>query len=381
MKLVCTQNDFNANLSLASRIVPARPTHPVLGNVLLTCDAGTQRVSLTAFDLSLGLQTSFAAEVEQSGEITLPAKLLSDIVSRLPPGALSLSVEEGANTVLEALSGRYQIQGMSAEEFTALPVVEQSEPVYLPIEALLEGIRGTLFAASGDETKQVLTGVHVTLTAEALEFAATDGHRLAVVRSLIELDDAGTTPPDSFELTVPRRTLQELERILGTRQIEEPVALYFESGKIAVQWGDYYLTSRTLDGQYPAYNQLIPKQFERQLTCDRRALISALERIAVLADQKGNHIVKFEIDAEVQSVTLSVEAQDVGSGRETLGSVQVSGDNLDIAFNVRYLLESLKNLTTTEIQIQLNTPTSPAIVTPLGGTKATHLIMPVQIRN
>ncbi|MEM9771128.1 MAG: DNA polymerase III subunit beta [Cyanobacteria bacterium P01_D01_bin.73] len=377
MKLLCSQSDLNANLSLVSRAVPSRPTHPVLANVLMVCDAGTQRVSLTAFDLSLGIQTSFPAEVEQSGEITLPAKLLSDIVTRLPNGSLSLEVTEEQSVTLSALTGKYQLQGMGAEEFTSLPVVEDSEAVYLPAEGLLEGMRGSLFAASTDETKQVLTGVHLSISGEGLEFAATDGHRLAVVKT----DMPEEAEIEAFEVTVPGRALRELERIVAAQSAEEPVALYVERGQVAIQCGDSYLTSRTLDGQYPAYNQLIPRQFERQVTIDRRSLLGSLERIAVLADQKSSHIVKFEIDGADQSVSLSADAQDVGSGRETIGSVQISGDGLDIAFNVRYLMESLKNLPVTEVQMQLNTPTSPVVVTPLGGTKATHLIMPVQIRS
>lgn len=377
MKLLCSQSDLNTNLSLVSRAVPSRPTHPVLANVLLVCDAGTQRVSLTAFDLSLGIQTSFPAEVEQSGEITLPAKLLSDIVTRLPNGGLSLEVTDDQSVTLSALTGKYQIQGLGAEEFTSLPVVEDTEPVYLPAEGLLEGMRGSLFAASTDETKQVLTGVHLSISGDGLEFAATDGHRLAVVKTDMPED----AEMEAFEVTVPGRALRELERIVAAQQSEEPVALYVERGQVAIQCGDSYLTSRTLDGQYPAYNQLIPRQFERQLTIDRRSLLSSLERIAVLADQKSNHIVKFEIDGDAQTVSLSADAQDVASGRETLESVQISGEGLDIAFNVRYLMESLKNLAVTEVQMQLNTATSPVVVTPLGGTKATHLVMPVQIRS
>lgn len=383
MKLLCAQSDLSANLSLVSRAVPSRPTHPVLGNVLLTCDAGTQRVSLTAFDLSLGIQTSFPAEVEDSGEIALPAKLFSDIVGKLPNGSVSLDANEEFSATIAAQSSRYQIQGMSAEEFTTLPVVETGEAVYLPVAALLEGMRGSLFAASGDETKQILTGVHLSVEADSLEFAATDGHRLAVVRAaMVEDEDNPTEAMEPFAVTVPGRTLRELERILVAQQSSEPVALYCDRGQLALQWGDYYITSRTLEGQYPAYNQLIPRQFDRQVTVERKLLLGALDRISVIADQKSNHIVKFSIDSVNQTVGISADAQDAGSGRETIDSAQISGeDSIDIAFNVKYLMESLKNLPTTEVQIQMNTPTSPVVIVPLGGAKATHLVMPVQVRS
>ncbi len=379
MKLVCTQTDLSTNLSLVSRAVPSRPTHPVLANVLLTADAQTQQVSLTAFDLSLGIRTSFPAEVLQEGEITLPAKLLNDIVSRLPEGEITLGDDEAGQALgvtLTSASGHYQVRGMGVEEFPELPVIEKGEALYLPASALIEGLRGSLFATSADETKQVLTGLHLTVQQDALEFAATDGHRLAVVQTTNE--SAGSEGQDSLEVTVPAKALRELERMLGMRQSAEPLALHFDQGQVVFEWANQRLTSRTLEGQYPAYRQLIPRQFERQLALERRLLLSALERIAVLADQKNN-IVKFSLDSVNQELALSVEAQDVGSGRESM-SAQISGESIEIAFNVKYLMEGLKALPSSEIQMQLNTALSPLILTPLGTLKMTYLIMPVQIR-
>jgi DNA polymerase-3 subunit beta len=375
----------------------------VLGNVLLAADTETQRVRLTAFDLSLGIQTSFAAEVESGGEITIPAKLLNDIVSRLPEGEITLEdqTEEADGEVdgtrlivtLTSASGRYQMRGMGSEEFPELPQVETGVAIHLPAEALIEGLRGCLFSTSSDETKQVLTGVHLTMQQDSLEFAATDGHRLAVVQTTNQnvVDEESETvgngvvatksaAPDTspLEFTVPARALRELERILGISQSTD-VALHFEQGQIVFQGGDHRLTSRTLEGQYPAYRQLIPRQFQRQITVERRQLLSAVERIAVLADQKNN-IVKFSIDSINQRLDLSVEAQDVGSGRESM-SADISGESLDIAFNVKYLIDGLKALSTSDIQMQMNAANTPVILTPLGGLKMTYLIMPVQIRN
>lgn len=379
MKLICTQSDLSTNLALVSRAVPSRPTHPVLANVLLTANAETGRVSLTAFDLSLGIRTAFPAEVETGGEITLPAKLLNDIISRLPEGEIILD-DEAAETPLgvsiTSASGRYQIRGMGVEEFPELPVVE-SQAIYLSAESLIEGLRGALFATSADETKQVLTGLHLTFQQDSLEFAATDGHRLAVVQVANEVADSEEQA--RLEVTVPAKALRELERMLGTKSATESLAMHFDQGQIVCEWENQRLTSRTLEGQYPAYRQLIPRQFERQITLDRRQLLSAVERIAVLADQKNN-IVKFSIDSVNQELILSVDAQDIGSGKESL-QAQISGENIDIAFNIKYLIDGLKALPSSEIQMQINTATSPVILTPLGGLKMTYLIMPVQIRN
>ncbi len=388
MKLVCSQSVLSTHLSLVSRAVPSRPTHPILANVLLAADAATQRVSLTAFDLSLGIQTSFAAQVESPGEITLPARLLGDIVSRLPTDSeIVLEIDPGQPTTarLSSRFAHYEVRGLAAEDFPELPLMQTAEPVKLPAESLVQGVRGSLFAASSDETKQVLTGVHLKVLPDGLEFAATDGHRLAVVETENPPDDeAGGKPPvTEFAVTVPAKALRDLERMIGTSNAGsnagEPIALYFDQGQTVFQWGDQYLTTRTLEGQYPNYRQLIPREFSHQATVERKLLVGALERIAVIADQKNN-VVKVTINSVGQTITLSVEAPDAGSGEEKIPA-QVSGDDLEIAFNVKYLQDALKALPSTEIQLQCNQATSPAIVTPLGALKMTYLVMPVQIRS
>ncbi len=386
MKLVCIQSHLSSHLSLVSRAVSSRPSHPILANVLLSADEATQRVSLSAFDLSLGIQTSFPAQVTVGGTLTIPAKLLGDIVSKLPDGELSLNAapdtkadeDEGCILVtLEYASGKYQMRGLSADEFPELPMITDGDSAQLSAEAMIEGLRSALFAASGDETKQVLTGVHLSVQDEGLEFAATDGHRLAVVQTVAHPDDgAGALP--KLDVTVPAKALQEVIKMLD-RGSSSTVAVKFDPGQIVFEWAEQRLTSRLLEAQYPNYRQLIPRQFARQVTIDRRALLSGLERISVIADQHNN-IVKMTLLPESQTVSLSVDAQDVGSGQETIAA-QITGEGMEVAFNVKYLIEGLKVINTTEIQIQLNTPTSPAILTPLGSLKMTYLVMPVQVRS
>lgn len=379
MKLICAQNELNAHLSLVSRAVSSRPTHPVLANVLITADQATQQISLVGFDLSLGLQTSFNAQVEEGGTLTLPARLLCDIVSRLPGGEVALEEQVGESLVtLTSASGRYQVRGLGAEEYPELPMVEDGEAAHLPIEALIEGLRGSLFSTSTDENKQVLTGVHIKAEQDGLEFAATDGHRLAVVQTL-NAETNGQSVGAEFSVTVPGKALRELERMLQMNSAEAAVAVRFDQGQLVFEWANQRLTSRLLEGQYPNYRQLIPRQFSRQMTLDRRQFISALERIAVLADQR-NSIVKLNLDSVRQELVLSVDAQDVGSGREAVPA-QISGEDLEIAFNVKYLLEGLKAFNTNDVQMQFNAATSPSILTPLGGMKMTYLVMPVQVRS
>lgn len=393
MKVTCIQTELNSHLALVGRAVSSRPSHPVLANVLLVADQETQQVSLTGFDLSLGVQTTFPAQVDESGKLTLPAKLLTDIVSRLPDGEITLADEEDKPLVtLTCAIGHYQVLGMSADEYPELPKIESGEMAQLSAESLSEGLRGSLFATSADESKQVLTGVHLIMEADGLEFAATDGHRLAVVQTLNPDTEVASQDPSpsakkrtktarnlsKFDVTVPGKALREVERMLNLQQADS-VMVQFDQGQLIFAWDNQRLTSRLLEGQYPNYRQLIPAQFTRQMTLERKLFMSALERIAVLADQKNN-IVKLAIDSVQQRLTLSVDAPDIGSGQESIAA-QISGEDLDIAFNVKYLLEGLKVFNTTEVQMQFNTSTSPSIVTPLGGVKMIYLVMPVQVRS
>jgi DNA polymerase III subunit beta len=383
MRLVCSQNQLATNISLVSRAVASRPTHPVLANILLVADAESQTLGLTAFDLNLGIQVTFAANVEVGGSITLPARLLNDIVSRLPDAEITLSVDEGEIVAITCGSGRYQVHGLPVAEFPELPqIASDGETTYLPVESLLLGLEGALFAASTDETKRILTGVHVTANADKLEFAATDGHRLSVVNANFmaaeDLPGGTSDGQPSLEVTIPSRALRELERMLNA-QTEGAIAVRFDRSQMIFQSANQILTSRLLDGSYPNYRALIPSQFTRQITLERKLLISALERIAVLADQKNN-IVKVSFNTTGQEISLSVEAPDVATGKESLPA-QISGDDLDIAFNVKYLLDGLKAIDSSEIQLKLNNSTSPAIITPIGAVQMTYLIMPVQIRS
>ena len=388
MKLVCSQAELSASLQLVSRAVASRPTHPVLANVLLTADAGTGRLSLTGFDLSLGIQTSLAAAVETSGAITLPAKMFGEIVSRLSADSpITLNSDEGSEQVdLTSRSGTYQMRGMPAEDFPDLPLVQSGEPIRLDPQVLVKGLRATLFASSSDEAKQILTGVHLGLDGQGLECAATDGHRLAVLKlkhALPDQDSPGGAPAgtvaNAVDVTVPARSLRELERLLSARQSSEPVSLFCDRGQVVFLWSDQVLTSRSLDGTYPNYRQLIPDSFSRQLQVDRRALIAALERVAVLADQHNN-VVKIVSDPLAGQLLISADAQDVGSGSESLAAV-VSGEAIQIAFNVRYLIDGLKAIAADQVELHCNAPTTPVILVPVGEPGFTYLVMPVQIRS
>ena len=384
MKLVCSQTELTSSLSLVSRAVAGRPTHPVLANVLLTADAATGRLSLTGYDLNLGIQTSLPAAVEASGAITLPARLFADIVSRLSSDSpLTISASEGDDQVeLTSLSGTYRVRGMPADDFPDLPLSQSGTPIRLDADSLVRGLRATLFASSADEAKQLLTGVHLSLAGRGLECAATDGHRLAVQRleNAIAAGEEASAGAD-FSVTVPSRSLRELERLLTGRPADEPLSLYSERGQVVVLWADQVLTSRTIDGTYPNYRQLLPENFSRRLVLDRRALTAALERVAVLADQHNN-VVKLTSEPLLGRVSIAADAQEVGSGSEQLATSSAEGEAIEIAFNVRYLLDGLKAISADQVVLRCNGATTPAVLAPVEEDGSfTYLVMPVQIRS
>lgn len=372
MKFTVNQDALTHSLSLVGRAVPSRPTHPVLANILVR--ATSDRIHLTAFDLSLGIQTSLPAEVEVEGETTLPAKLFSDIVSRLPSGEIEIVVETTEDAIVATIksnTGTYTVRGMAAGEYPELPEIE-GDAIALTAEDFLDIVNSTLFASSTDESKQVLTGIRISIEAE-MEAAATDGHRLAVASQSILSSEAINSSAE-FHATIPAKSLRELQKLAVNT---ESISLKMDGTVAVFEIGDRILTTRLIEGQYPNYRQLIPKQFSTTVLCDRRLLLSALDRVSVLADQK-NGVVKFEI--QEQELVLSCEAQDLGGAREAI-AVSVSGPALQLAFNGKYVVDALKAMQGSEVQINLNLPTSPVVFEPLGGVKMVCLIMPIQIRS
>ena len=367
MKFTTSQSDLSAALQLVSRAVASWPTHPVLANVLLTADAGTGRLSLTGFDLNLGIQTSLPASVEASGAITLPARLLGEIVSRLASDSPITLTADGDGVELTSLSGSYKVQGMPADDYPDLPLAQTGKPISLPVASLIQGLRATVFASSNNESKQLLTGVHLTHDGTSLELAATDGHRLAVQQL--------EAPGAPFALTIPARSLRELERILGDAT---DLALFSDKGQLVAAAGQQLLTTRLLDGTYPNYPALIPASFGLAITVNRKALLSGLERVAVLADQHNN-VVKLSADLSRGQLLIQADVQDVGSGSEALAA-EISGGDLEIAFNVRYLLDGLKAMAADEVTLHANGPTVPAVLRSEADAGFTYLVMPVQVR-
>ena len=383
MEIVCNQIELNNAIQLVSKAVASRPTHPILANILLTADQVTNKVSLTGFDLNLGIQTSFNASVVKSGAITIPSKLLMEIVNKLPSETpISLLVEESSdNILLKSDRGSFNLKGIPSDDYPNLPFVESGTSLNLDPSSFLKSLKSTIFSSSNDEAKLLLTGVNFTFKDKYFESAATDGHRLAVV--LIDNHQNESTEnlnnENTFSVTIPTRSLREIEKLLSLKLSDKAVKLFYDKGQVVFISSNQIVTTRTIEGSYPNYSRLIPDKYSKTFKFDTKLLIDSLERIAVLADQQSS-VVKINID-DNDFALISADAKDIGSANESL-PVSFSGDKMEIAFNVKYLLEGLKVIDSKYVLLKCNLPTTPAVLVPEDNSNSfTYLVMPIQVRS
>ncbi|MEH1780875.1 MAG: DNA polymerase III subunit beta [Nostoc sp.] len=380
-KFSCNSILFAKVISQVRRVIRTMSIHPILSNVKITADASSKRIEVVGFDLSLGMIAQFTAtSVPVGGSYTLSAQILSDILSQLPEGVITLERNESSSKAkLTTANGVFELSGIDAHDFPELPIPTQNiQTLKISSKLLRVGCGSTLYAASTDQTKMVLCGAHIVVTPVGkFEIAATDGHRLALYRC----DLNSTSVETEQHLTVPARSLHEVERYLGRDDatVEISYEVNNESGPSIVQFKleDATIITRLLEGQYPSYNQLIPKKFQREVWIERLPLLGSIGRVAVLAALK-TYLIKISVEAK--KITLYSEDEDTGSGTEAIPA-EVSGEDIKIAFNIKYLSEALKSIGTEEVAIKINAPATPVICTPLNGYDIVALVMPVQVHS
>lgn len=372
MNFIATTKELGTNLALAVRAVSSRPTHPILGNILIEAYSKLNLVTLTGFDLAFAITSRFSAEVSESGSTTVPARLLADIVAKLSDDEVSFELTDN-QVKLKCGRGKFTISTLPREEYPDIPEVKSDCKIDIPADVLLKAIRATQFAASTDETKQVLCGVNIKVSNNRMVVAATDGHRLSV----IEIADSSVMEMEP--VTLPSRLVAELVSALARCSSDDIVEIHVQEDRVEFRVAKVTLISRLLVGTYPAYWQLIPKQFTRSVNLNRTELVSALARITILADQR-HHIVKFVFNED--SLELSAETAELGSGTESM-PIELLGDPITIAFNHKYLVDALKSMSGVKVKVDFNTELAPVIFTPLGydGGSLTYLCMPVQLRS
>ena len=368
MKLSVMQENLARGLSTVSRAVSSRSSLPVLANVLLrTEDAG---LKLTATNLEIGITSWVPGKIETEGALTVPARLLTDVVGGLPAGdRVDLEVE---GTTLSVRAGRFQthLRGIDADEFPVIPSAGERPTTRVSQKVLRRALSEVTFAAASDEARPILTGVLTRFSGERLTLAAADNYRIAVktIDVLMPVEDAS--------LVVPARSYVELMRVLADTDDPVDIMLAPARSQVIFHVDTIDLVSRLIDGQFPNYQQVVPTNHTSRAVVDRDELLKAVRLSALIAAGAAN-VVKLRIGEDGSAGITIAAAADVGDAE---GEVEAAleGDPVTVAFNARYLTEALQNVDADRLALELNGPLSSGVFRPTDDADYVHVIMPVR---
>jgi len=368
MKFTIHREPLFQALQKTQSVVEKKNTVQILGNVLLSVSENT--LSLSATDLEVGIKINLPVQNTQPGKVTLSARQFLEIVKELPNRDLVISKKE--NNWVEILSGKskFNLVSLAADEFPALPAFEEKKYFDARVDALSEMIDRTEFAVSLDATRYHLNGVYFEgLENNLIRMTATDGHRLSYVDGEIFL-----APPELKRgVIIPRKGLLEFRKMLD--QGSTVVGLGFERGYLFVQMGSTYLFIRLIEGEYPDYRQVVPKSADKVLKVNREDLHSALKRVSLLAHEKSRGI---KLSIQAGSLIITSSNPDLGDAREEL-DVEFSGDQLEVGFNAKYLMDCLDVGKSERVHLALKDKLSPGIVSGQDEGHHTYVIMPMRI--
>jgi len=378
MEIVLNKEDFLNGIKVVKNITSSKGVQPVLSNILIETIT-SDRVMFVATDLNLGISFKLKAEVISEGKITLSAKTLEEIVNKLPDKPIVLKLDSETNVVtISCGKSKFELIGINAEEypkvFDDIQNGEEDKEFEIKTGLLNKGIKQTAFSTAQNETGSVLSGVCFNIDSNVLEMVATDGNRLTRARK--EINSKG----ESVIFISPARTLVEVSRIISMLK-DDTVKFTLKKNKIVFEFENVTFQSRLIDGTYPKYQQLIPTTNEKIVTIDKEELIKAIELVSVMVNERTN-IVKFNF--ENNGLEISTDTPESGSGKDFL-DIEYSYENLLIAFNYKYVLDSLKNMDSKNVKIEMSTNLSASIFKPEAENEEEDnnyicLIMPVQVR-
>lgn len=367
MKFSVTKKELLKGLQTILNVVPQRTTFPILSNVLV--EAGKGELSLSATDLDISIRTTVDARVSKTGSITLPAKRVNEITRELPEGDIEVTEKEEKVTVSGGKS-LFRLSGISKSEFPELPTIEKKDYMTIDATVLGKAIDKTAFAASTDEMRPVLSGVLWHIGKSETRMVATDGHRLA----LYKLQQSNVVEKD-VELNVPPKAL-----FLISRVAEEPekVEVRFEEARIGFYVDSTEITARLVEGEFPDYDQVIPKDNDKVMKVSREALMSAVRRVSIFSNP-NTHLTKLSL--RKGKLGLFSETAEIGDARDEI-ECDYMGEELDIGYNANYFLEILKKLDSKEVKLSVSTPLSAGLITPEEHRKEEellYLLMPIRL--
>lgn len=382
MKLTITKSEFLRGLGRIQSIVEKRNSMPILANVLLDAPkkGKDSRLILSATDLEVGVRSQHPADVAGPGALTVSAKKLFEIVRELPDEKIELEGTTSSYLEIRCNRSRFTLAGTAAEEYPTLPEFSPEKTVPMPAAILSAMIECTMYAASVDETRYNLNGVYFEVLGNPaggssdgqglIRMVATDGHRLACVDRTIEGDASALTSG----VIIPRKGLGELKRLVDEVDAEE-IELAFGSQSGLARKGDVSLVMRLIEGEFPNYGQVIPKDLGRHLVLSTDVLVQSVRRVALLSSERSR-AVKLELGQG--QLVISSNNPDLGDAREEL-DVDYGGDSLTVGFNARYLLDAVSAIRSKEVRLSFQDELSPCRITPPEDENTLAVVMPMRI--
>jgi DNA polymerase III subunit beta len=367
LKLTTKREDLVSKLSIVSRAVSTRAATQALSGVLLTAAEG--RVTLTATDLDMGLQTALDAEVESEGTILLPGRLLAEVARSLGDSTVEIESREAERDVeIRSGSSHFHLRVLPAEDFPKLPTASDQPTLKIPAKALEASIELVARAASRDDMRPVLTGVFVVAGGSEMTMVATDSYRLAVKRT-----ELGAVLGGEIEANIPARALRELSRILAAEGAEQ-AAISLLPNQAVFEAGSILLTTRLIEGQFPNFRQLLPESYEHDVRLPRPDFLDVTRRVSQLAQRNA----PLRLSFAAGELTVAAETPDVGDATETMPAA-FEGEPLEIGFNPEFLREGIESVEGDEVLLRLISPLRPGLLQPVEGEDFRYLVMPIRL--
>jgi DNA polymerase-3 subunit beta len=376
MKLTIGKGELLTGLTRIQSIVDKRNSMPILANVLLEAKAGKKgapgALHLAATDLEVGIRGSHEAQVDTEGSLTASAKKLFEIVRELPEEPIELEATSNSYLTIQCQRSKFKLAGTAADEYPTLPSFSPDKTVLVRADLLASMIDRTIYSASVDETRYNLNGVYVEVLEDSgkIRMVATDGHRLARVDRSIGAE----TDAIASGVIIPRKGLAELKRLVDEDDADE-IELAFEGNSGLARKGDVVLVMRLIEGEFPNYSQVIPSEASLKITLPSDVLTQALRRVVLFSTERS-HAVQFELHKG--TLVISSNSPDLGDAREEL-DVDYAGEDLNVGFNARYVLDALGAMRSKEITLAFENNLSPAKLVPTDDEDALAVIMPMRV--
>lgn len=374
MRFIVSSSSLLKQLQNISGVLNTNNSLPILDHFLF--EISENKILVTASDLETTISTAIEVEAKEEGAVAIPARLLLDTLKSLPDQPLTFTIEENESFSIEISSdyGKYRLSGQSADEFPKTPEVEAPSTIEVPGELLFNAIEKTIFASGNDELRPVMSGVFFQLTDEGLIFVATDAHKLVKY----ERDDVKAKK--SADFIMPKKPLNLLKNILSS--MDDQVNIEYNDTNAAFKFENISLICRLIDGKYPNYEAVIPKENPNVLSIARTALLGSIKRVSIFSS-KTTHQVRLKMSGS--ELQISAEDADFNNEANERLTCQYEGEDMSIGFNSRFLIEMLSNLDTEEVNIAMSAPNRAGILTPAtgndGNEKVLMLVMPVMLNN